>query len=196
MLIRKAEIKDSDKILEIYAPYILNTAVTFEYTVPSPKDFEKRVAGIMAEYPYYVCCDEGKILGYCYGARYMERAAFNWDMELSVYLREEAKGKGIGRALYGAVKETAELMNMKNLYALIAAPNPQSESLHKHFGFEKEAVFKNMGYKFGRWIDLIHYTLPVNTDKPVLPVINYNDLDKSRVDEILKKYTDSLNRKG
>ncbi|MCD8089755.1 MAG: N-acetyltransferase family protein [Clostridiales bacterium] len=193
MIIRKAKISDAEEILEIYSPYILNTAVTFEYTVPSVSDFKKRVSHILSEYPYYVCEDMGRLLGYCYGARFMERAAFGWDIELSVYLREEAKGRGIGKALYGTLIDTAVLMNIKQIYALIARPNPESEGLHEGLGFKKEAVLKNTGYKFDRWIDLILYTKSVNTGKPVQPVINANKLNPALVDEILKKYTDMLN---
>ncbi|MCC8097851.1 MAG: N-acetyltransferase family protein, partial [Eubacterium sp.] len=152
MIIRKARVEDSDSILEIYAPYILNTTITFEYTVPSSADFRRRVEKIISEYPYFVCEEGGEALGYCYGSRYMERAAFGWDMELSVYLKDKSKGRGIGKALYGAVIDTAELMNIKNLYGLIASPNPRSEKLHADLGFRLEAVMKKTGWKFCRWI--------------------------------------------
>lgn len=193
MIIRKAAAADSDKILEIYKPYILKTVITFEYTVPSPQVFKNRVEKIISEYPYIVCEDKGEILGYCYGSRLMERAAFGWDMELSVYLKEEYRGKGIGGALYGAVMETAELMNIKNLYGLIAAPNTESERLHARFGFTHEATLKKTGYKFGRWIDLMCFRKEINQNTEVLPVKNANDLNPVKTEKILKKYEDYLN---
>lgn len=194
MIIRKARAEDSDRILEIYAPYILNTTITFEYNVPSSADFRRRVEKIMSEYPYYVCEEEGEVLGYCYGSRYMERAAFGWDMELSVYLKDKAKGRGIGKALYGAVIDTAELMNVKNLYGLIAVPNPRSEGLHRDLGFRLETVMKKTGWKFGRWIDLLYLKKVLNPSAEPQLVKNVNDLDPAEIEKILNKYTTYVNK--
>ena len=103
--IRLARLEDARALLSIYAPYVTGTSVTFEYEAPSLEEFTGRVKSILADYPYLVCERGGEIVGYAYAHRYKERAAYQWDAELSVYLNEMHHGRGVGRALYGALIE-------------------------------------------------------------------------------------------
>lgn len=192
MKLRLAQLNDTEKILEIYKPYILHTTVTFEYDVPSEEAFRERVNNIMEKYPYVVCEEKEEIVGYCYGARFKERAAFGYDAELSVYLKEDARNRGIGSALYGAVIEILELMNIRNIYGLVAYPNEVSVRLHKAFGFSLAGRLVKTGYKFGRWIDLMCFERHSGDDERVGDVVYINALDSRKVENILKKYSSDI----
>lgn len=192
MFLRKAVSDDAEVILSIYAPYIENTTITFEYDVPSVSDFKKRMKKILGTYPYFVCEEDGKVVGYAYGCRFSERAAYNWDMELSVYIRNGFKGKGIGKALYSAVIETGKLMGIRNFCSKITSPNTASENLHKKLGFELEGVLKKSGYKLGVWKDVLYYTKHSLSDEPPEELIPFNKLSDKAVDEILAKYEKTI----
>ncbi len=192
MQIRKAVLDDAEAILSVYAPYIENTTITFEYDVPSVSDFKKRMEKILGTYPYFVCEENGGIVGYAYGCRFSERAAYNWDMELSVYIKEGFKGKGIGLALYSTVIETGRLMGIRNFCSRITSPNPASESLHKKLGFELEGVLKKSGYKLGVWKDVLYYTKHSLSDEPPEKLTPFNKLSDKAVDEILIKYEKTI----
>lgn len=191
MRLRLAEPSDAENILEIYKPYILNTRITFEYDVPSAEDFRKRVEKICEKYPYILCERDGRLSGYCYASRFMERAAFGWDAELSVYLREEERGKGIGRVLYCAVIEILGLMNIRNIYGLIAYPNDASERLHRELGFKLQGVLEKTGYKLGEWTDLMYFCLRLDGDdkKEVVPIC---DIDSEKIGRLLAEYEKKL----
>ncbi len=193
MKLRMAKLTDSAEILDIYKPYILSTTVTFEYDVPTVADFTERVKNISSKYPYVVCEDDGRLLGYCYGTRFMQRAAFGLDAELSVYLKESARGRGIGTALYGAVIEILEEMNIRNMYGLIAYPNEASVKLHEEYGFNMAGVLKKTGYKFGRWIDLMYFERHIGDDKNVSGLKYIDEIDGKTIAHILTKYSKNLN---
>lgn len=171
--IRFAALEDAERILEIYAPYILNTAVSFEYEVPSLDEFRERMARIMKTHPYLVCERKGQIIGYAYASSYLTRKAFGWDAEVSIYLDQEERGKGIGRLLYEPLLAILKEMGVVNVYALIVHPHELSERFHRKMGFQKEAIFEKTGYKMGKWQDLIYmkkqenpYTCPPQKGKP------------------------------
>lgn len=155
MTYRFATPGDAAGILDIYAPYIRETVATYEYEVPSLADFTRRVAEISGKYPYLVCEEKGRILGYAYAASYRSRAAFQWDTEVSVYLAPEGMGRGIAKGLYQRLLPMLEELGYRTAYASIVPPNPQSVGLHRAFGFREIAVFTHTGYKFGRWLDLL-----------------------------------------
>ena len=132
----------------------METTVTFEYEVPGTDTFAGRIEAIAAEYPYLVCEIDGRIAAYAYGHRHMERAAYQWNAELSVYVDQGQFRRGIGRALYQAVMEILKLQNIQTVYGIVTSPNENSERLHAAMGFTKRALFPQMGYKFGRWLDV------------------------------------------
>ncbi|HEM3578099.1 TPA: N-acetyltransferase [Streptococcus suis] len=153
--IRSARIEDAADLVAIYAPYVEKTAITFETQVPTVNEFASRIEKTLGKFPYLVAVEEGKILGYAYASTYYARAAYDWTVELSVYIQQEARGKGIGSMLYDALEEELTARGFKNFLACIALPNPASISLHEKRGYEQVAHFKKVGYKFGSWHDIV-----------------------------------------
>ncbi len=149
--IRTANIEDSADILRIYAHYIINTAYTFEVDVPEISQFTKRVEEISKEYPFLVYVQDEKIVGYAYASKHKERAAYCYDVDVSVYLDIECVGAGIGTKLYNMLFEMLKKQGFYNAYAGITVPNERSVELHKKYGFEDIGVFKKTGYKFDKW---------------------------------------------
>ena len=151
-MIRIAREQDVPEILEIYAPYILTTTHTFEYTVPTYEEFLARFRAITTQFPWLVWEEEGKILGYAYGSAPFERAAFRWMAEDSVYLRPEARGRGIGKGLILALEEILKIQGYRKIYAIITSENEYSLEFHRKMGYRHLADFPSCGYKFGRWL--------------------------------------------
>lgn len=148
---------DAERILAIYEPYILDTSVSFEYEVPSLKDFQKRIETISASYPYLVWEEDGEILGYTYASPHGERTAFLWDVDLSIYLKKEAQGKHIGKKLYQALFSILEKQGFITAYASIATPNLGSKEFHQAMGFTHVATFPKTGWKQDSWHDLLWF---------------------------------------
>ena len=163
-IIRPARPEDAAVLLEIYAPYVEKAWVSFEYSVPSLEEFQRRIIEFSQNYPYLVYEQDGEILGYAYAHRHMERAAYNWNAELSVYVREDCGGRGVGTALYGALIPRLRERGLVNLYAVIALPNPGSEAIHRKFGFQRLGVYPKMGFKMGDWRDVVEYGLRLRPD--------------------------------
>ena len=153
-MLRIATEADIPEILEIYGPYILTTTASFEYTVPSREEFLQRFRTITAQFPWLVWEEEGKILGYAYASPPYTRAAYSWCAEPSVYLRSEARGKGIGAKLYGALEKILIFQGYQVFYALITSENEASLRFHRKQGYSTRAEFPDIGYKFGRWLGL------------------------------------------
>jgi len=154
-MIRPANEQDVPEILSIYAPYVESSTATFEYDVPCRREFMQRFLDITAQYPWLVWEEDGQILGYAYASAPYTRAAFSWCAEPSIYLRPEARGKGIGKKLYGMLEEILNQQGYQVLYALITSENTESIEFHRKMGYEIKVVFPNCGYKFNRWLGLI-----------------------------------------
>ena len=142
--------EDTEEILAIYAQYI-DTTITFEYTLPSPEEFRERIVHITEFYPYLAAVCDGRIVGYAYSHKAFERAAYQWNVEFSVYVDREYTGRGIGRALYEKLIEISVMQGIHIVYAKVTSPNDPSEALHRSMGFDTLAVFENVGYKNGGW---------------------------------------------
>ena len=160
--IRAAEMEDAERILDIYSYYVKNTAITFEYEVPSLTEFQNRMKNTMKKYPYLVIEKDGKIAGYAYAGAFKGRAAYDWSCELTIYLDRAAQKCGLGRQLYEALENELHNMGILNLYACIGYPvkedvylNRNSAEFHAHLGFSKVGEFNKCGYKFGRWYNMI-----------------------------------------
>ena len=153
--IRNVQVEDAANLVAIYAPYVEKTAITFETQVPTVEDFKNRIKKTMKKFPYLVAIEEGQIVGYAYASTYYARAAYDWTVELSVYVQKEARGKGVGTLLYTALEEELTTRGFKNFLACIALPNPASIALHEKRGYEQVAHFKKVGYKFGTWHDIV-----------------------------------------
>ena len=151
-MIRLAKETDLSQILEIYGPYVLNTATSFEYTVPTLEEFTHRFRDITAQFPWLVWEEDGEIWGYVYGSAPYARAAYSWCAELSIYLLPQAQGRGIGSKLYAAAEEILRRQGYRLNYAIITSENTGSIRFHEHMGYTHSAHFPACGYKFGRWL--------------------------------------------
>ena len=154
-MIRIATEADVPAILSVYAPYILTSTATFEYEVPSEAEFLRRFQTITSRFPWLVWEEDGEILGYAYASAPYERAAFAWCAEPSVYLRPQARGRGIAAALYTALEDILRIQGYQVLYALITAENEASLRFHEKQGYVRSVCFDSCGFKFGRWLGLI-----------------------------------------
>ncbi len=163
MSVRFATVEDVPRILEIYGPYVKDTAVSFEYTVPSLAEFTQRFLGITAQFPWLVWEENGTVLGYAYGSLPFERAAYQWSAEASVYLCPEACRKGIGKKLYAALEQLLQAQGYRKVYAIITAANEASVAFHRAAGYRHTATMPNCGYKFGKWYDIIWMEKDLNT---------------------------------
>lgn len=184
--IRTASAGDAEAILAIYTPYVLKTAITFEWEVPALEEFRGRIVRTLARYPYLAAERDGVLLGYAYAGPFIGRAATGWSAEGSIYLREDARKSGLGRRLYGALEDVLRAQNILNLNASIAVPaqpgddpylTRNSAGFHAHLGYRQVAEFHRCGYKFGRWYGLIWMEkfLGEHAASPT-PVIPFPDL--------------------
>ena len=149
-MIRIALEGDVPEILSIYAPYVLNTTCTFEYDVPAEEAFLERFRTITARFPWIVWEEDGRILGYAYGSAPFERKAYSWSCESSVYLRPEAKGRGIGSALYTALEQILAYQGYIVNYAIVTSENLPSMAFHKKLGYRDAGRFTGCAFKFGK----------------------------------------------
>ena len=154
-MIRIAVDADMPAMLAIYAPYIINTAYSFEYEVPTEAAFLQRFRKYTARFPWLVWEENGEILGYAYGSAPFERAAYGWCAESSIYLRPDAHGRGIGRRLYAALETLLQYQGYQVVYAIITSENTGSVQFHSHVGFSHVAEFPRCGWKFGRWVGTV-----------------------------------------
>lgn len=159
--IRTANLDDAAALLAIYAPYVEQTAITFEYEVPSLEEFRGRIAHTLRRYPYLVAEENSEILGYAYTGPFGERAAYSWAVETSIYLRQDVRGKGLGKRLYQALEDVSRAQHVQSLYACIAYPDADdahlsgnSVAFHTHLGYATVGRFPHCGYKFGTWYNM------------------------------------------
>lgn len=146
---------DAPGILALYRPYIERTAITFEKDVPTQEEFAARVRGIAASFPYLLLEIDGELAGYAYAHRQAERAAFDWNAELSIYLSEGWAHRGLGAPLYALLMRLLAMQGYINLYAVITGSNAGSIALHERMGFARIGLHERTGYKFGRWHDVV-----------------------------------------
>ena len=156
-MIRIANIEDVPEMLAIYTPYVENTTVSFEYVPPTPEEFAHRFLTYTQQFPWLVWEEEGHLLGYAYASAPFTRAAYGWCAEPTVYLRPEARGRGIAAQLYAVLEEILWRQGYQVLYALVCSENGPSRRFHEKQGYQKTAVFPDIGFKMGRWLSLIWY---------------------------------------
>lgn len=163
MSIRPATVQDLPRILEIYGPYVENTAISFEYTVPSLEEFTQRFLGVTAQFPWLVWEEDGLVLGYAYGSRPFARAAYQWSAAVSIYLCPEAWGRGIGKKLYAALEQRLQRQGYRRAYAIITTANEDSAAFHRAVGYRHVATLPECGYKFGKWYGTVWMEKILNT---------------------------------
>jgi len=186
-MIRTATASDAESILEIYSPYIENTSFTFETEVPTIDSFKERINSYLQSWPWLVCELDGVIAGYAYGGKHRERVAYQWSIESSVYVYDEYQGAGVAKALYTALIDILKLQGFRNLYAVINLPNDRSVAFHEKMGFEYFAVYKNVGYKSGKWKNVGWWQLQLNEySLDPLPPVKFFEMNRKVIDDVLQ----------
>ena len=189
MSLRFAAASDCRAMLDIYAQYI-DTNITFETALPSEEDFSGRIENISREYPWLVWEECGKILGYAYAHRLHERAAYQWDAELSVYLDKSCVSRGMGKRLYLALFDILRMQGIHTVYGIVTSPNEKSERLHHSLGFRLIGVHRNTGYKNGRWIDVSWFERAIAAyDAAPRPFIPIDGVAQDKLALIVEKYS-------
>ena len=163
MRIEKVLVSDAEELLEIYGPYVKDTAVSFEYDVPKVEEFEERIRNISGKYPYIKAVDDnGRILGYAYAGAFKGRSAYDWAVETTIYIRKQERGNGIGKTLYKSLEKSLKSMGILNLNACIAFTDEPDEHLtndsmhfHEHMGYKLVGTFHKCGFKFNHWYNMI-----------------------------------------
>ena len=177
---------DAAALVEIYRPYVEKTAISFEYTTPSVEEFRERMKRTLEKYPYLVAESDGKIVGYVYVSPFVGRVAYEHSVETSIYLAPESHHQGIGKRLYGALKDVLRKMNVYNVYACIGVPEEgtslefldnNSMDFHAHMGYRLVGRFHRCGYKFHTWLDMV-WMEKIITDHPdnPKPMLSYKKL--------------------
>lgn len=164
IVIRNVKLKDAKALLEIYAPYVNETAISFEYNPPSLREFRNRIKTISKKFPYLVCELDGKIVGYCYAGVFHAREAYNCSVETSIYVEKSCRGNGVGRALYNGLEKELKKQNVSALYACIAATSRENDlyltdasiRFHEKLGYKLAGRFTNCATKFNAWYDMVY----------------------------------------
>lgn len=174
---------DAEELVAIYAPYVSDMAVSFEYEVPSVEEFRDRIRDIGSKYPYIKAVDEnGEILGYAYAAVFKGRKAYDWSVETTVYIRTDRRKAGVGRALYERLEAELKEMGVLNMNACIAVPKGDDPYLtmdsvlfHERMGFRSIGTFHDSGYKFNRWYDMVWMEKMIGEHLEVQPDVKFRD---------------------
>jgi phosphinothricin acetyltransferase len=191
--IRLVQEADTTEILKIYEPYVKETAVTFECETPSLSEFRNRIKETSLDYPYIVCVSDEKVIGYAYAHRHMEREAYQWNAELSVYIDKNYFRLGVGKTLYSALIEILRMQNVRNVYGGVASPNEKSEKLHESLGFKKLGIYHSTGYKCGAWYDVAWFEKNIGDyDLEPKSFMSIQEIDKKTIMEILNRHSESL----
>ena len=162
--IRDVQISDAPRLIEIYSYYVLNTAVSFEYDVPSVDEFVRRIKNTTEQYPYLVCVKDNKVVGYAYAGAYSSRKAYEWTAAASIYVDKDYHRQGIGSLLYDSLEEKLKAQGIVNLLAGVAFCDKEDEYLshdsrkfHICKGYSQVAHMIKIGKKFDRWYDLLWF---------------------------------------
>ncbi len=192
--IRLITTADAAGALEVYAPYVLTTAYSFEYEVPSLATFTKKIEKITSQYPWLVCECNGEIVAYAYGSVQHDRPGYQWTTEATVYMKEAYHRKGIARVLYSALFDMLKMQGYFTVYANVLTTNTGSCAFHKAMGFEEIGIYKNIGYKLGEWRSNLgmQLFLKEHVIDPPIPsgIDDVKDTDAFR--EILKKANEKV----
>lgn len=184
--IRKVTPEDAEALLEIYAWYVRETAITFEYRVPSLEEFRRRIEDTLEKYPYLAAEEDGRILAYAYAGPFKGRAAYDWSVETTIYADKDARRKGIGRRLLAALESSLARQGILNAYACIGVPRDTEDEyltfdsvrFHEKMGYCLAGTFHSCGCKFGRWYSMVwmEKMLGDHTSHQA-PVIPFPELD-------------------
>ena len=184
--IRLAKPEDAKELLDIYAYYVTDTAISFETEVPSVEEFKLRIEEVLKSYPYIVACKDDEILGYAYLHSFVGRKAYELSAETTIYLNPDKKKMGIGKKLYSVLEDIAKAQNITNLYSCIGYVDSEDEYLnnnsaqfHEHIGFRMVGKFENCGHKFGRWYHMVWMEKIIGEHKEIKEFIRFKDIERN-----------------
>jgi hypothetical protein len=182
--VRFANTHDAKKLLDIYAYYVKETAISFETEVPSVEEFKSRMEDILKNYPYIVACYNDEILGYAYLHPFVGRKAYDLSAETTIYLNPNKKHMGIGKKLYTVLEDIARVQNITNLYSCIGYVDEDDEYLnnnsakfHEHMGYRMVGKFINCGHKFGRWYHMVWMEKIICEHKEIREFLRFVDIE-------------------
>ena len=196
--VRAATPQDAEQLLEIYTPFVISedcsiSNVSFELTAPSLAEFRQRIVDISSKYPYLVGEKDGQILGYVYCHPYRERLAYQWSVEVTIYLAPAGQGKGLGRVLYEAMEEILRLQGITMLYSCITLGNEHSIKMHEALGYRLIGTFSKSGCKNGQWLDTVWLEKQLQPcPKQPDNIKSWRELDPDAVAAVLTEATAKL----
>jgi phosphinothricin acetyltransferase len=170
--IRLATPDDAQGVQAIYAPIVRDTAISFELEAPTIEEVRQRIVKTLEHLPWLVCERRGDILGYAYASQHRTRPAYQWSVDVSVYVHPNARRAGVGRALYRSLFALLALQGLYQAYAGITLPNPASVGLHESLGFQPIGVYRAVGYTLGAWHDVGWWQLSLRerAGAPIPPI--------------------------
>ena len=180
MPVRCATLSDAEAIASIYAPYVLETAISFEERPPSAEEMAARIAATLQTHPFLVFEEAGRVLGYANGSAHLARSAYRWSANVSVYTAQDQHRRGIGRALYADLLAILARQGFHSLFAGIALPNEKSVGLHEALGFVHLGTYREVGFKFGRWHDVGYWRLALAEGPPAAEPVPFAQLANSQ----------------
>ena len=162
MIIREVNLNHAEALSDIYKYYVDNTSYTFEYSAPSAREFSARIEAITKKFPFFVCEDNGEIIGYAYANMFKERKAYQWVCETSIYIKNGSTQKGAGKLLYEKLLLALKKQGFVKAVAVLGCPNEGSEVFHQKMGFSLAATLPAIGFKHGAWHDIKYYVIELN----------------------------------
>ena len=196
--VRPATAEDAEQLLEIYTPFVISedsslSNVSFELEAPDVEEFRQRIHDISAQFPYLVGEVQGQILGYVYCHPYRERLAYQWAVEVTIYLAPAGQGKGLGRVLYEAMENILRLQGVTMLYSCITVGNDHSIKMHEALGYRLIGTFTNSGYKNGQWLDTVWLEKQLqDCPREPAPIKGWRELAPQTVDSVLAEASTRL----
>ena len=171
LTIRPVYKTDAAACLNLYSKYVVDSAVSFELEAPSTEEFERRIENISRRFPFLIAEVDGKFAGYAYASAYRDRLAYQWNVEVSIYVEEDQRKSGVASSLYKELFAELERIHICKAYAVIALPNEASVNFHSKMGFEKFATYSNVGYKLNQWHDVLWMEKIIQTPEvPTTPL--------------------------
>lgn len=193
MEIRTATADDARGALAVYAQYI-DTAITFEYRLPTVEEFAHRISDTLKNHPYLVWMESGRLCGYAYAHQLKEREAYQWSAELSIYLDSSMTSRGMGKTLYTLLIEILKRQGVRTVYGCVAIPNHASERLHEKLGFHRNGIFRNAGFKNKEWHDTAWFEKNIaDCNATPAKLIPFSRLAPETVSRIIKSCISSAN---
>lgn len=153
-MIRPVKITDAKQLVDIYNYYVVNSIVTFDEIPFSENDFKDRINTISSKYPFIVFEEDDYILGYAYANMFRQKPAYNHTVETTIYLKNDVQGKAIGTKLYSELLNELKEQKYHAIIGGLTLPNEASVKLHEKLGFKQVAHFKEVGFKFNKWLDV------------------------------------------